>query len=905
MTVNSIRCSATETKPTHHMTLSDGTTTVGLIAVNGQTEPDFNAIRREPFPRSTFRMNNSGGPLSEQKPPYGDFERTTWIGGMGEENAESDSTKYWFGKNVWTCVDGKLILAPRVAQAKLPWTCENGRNFNTPGGASMSITSGYGTIAVKFTTTEAVTVYGLRFYGKVYIEGGTSITARIYTNSGDLPNTLVCGATISSTSISGTNKPDRSFTAVLSSSATLSATTTYWFVVDRGNSASTVALYGSFTGAFTTKVANEVGTWVTSSQDVIFELITESISKGKLFTYKEGQYCITKEGATVRTYINGSRGACADNTGQLTKLITGHLNGVDMAWTSDEWIGAIVKIIEGPGKGEWRRITDNDATTLTVSPAWNTIHTVASSFVIKYTTKWTEITGHTLTDFTDLCISNQDVIYVAQGGTNHIFYFRSYNNAGDWLDWASAGCRDVDDTCEGDLVAFAYDQKVGSVIWRAQNGAPAKVSKATAPAWSTHLTFGADINIGGSEEIRGLCSWDGKLAITKTDSIWMVLNDVPEKLSVDLKGTADYACGRGPVVSSPYMMFPYRNSIERLLGQVLEDFGPKLPYTYNMPINAILPIVGGLIVGRSAFRIRDGYTTNLGHGSVQIYRSNGWHPVADLDEGNCVYDLSFQSLDSQQDMLWILTTNGIFAQRHYRTWDYYEDNTYKTATSSGFEKSEMFGWLMTGSFTISNRALSKWAEDIKIFCYSSVLSSYAYITPYCMPISTEYAGRMTDFEGTNASAFTKLTLASTSIATIRTKCKQIYFVINLNWIPEEVSAVTIEGYSVNYLARIDDADTWMIPVCVQDFGLDLEGKRQDDIYSGVPASMYNIQTKLDTWARDVTPLTMRSLDATDDNKRVLIARTGRQGLYFDESATVANRDQRYKYMTQIQLYEVT
>jgi len=42
-------------------------------------------------------------------------------------------------------------------------------------------------------------------------------------------------------------------------------------------------------------------------------------------------------------------------------------------WVADEWIGSVVKIVEGTGKNQYRTITDNDTDTLTVSPAWDTI----------------------------------------------------------------------------------------------------------------------------------------------------------------------------------------------------------------------------------------------------------------------------------------------------------------------------------------------------------------------------------------------------------------------------------------------------------------------------------------------------------------------------------------------------
>jgi len=59
---------------------------------------------------------------------------------------------------------------------------------------------------------------------------------------------------------------------------------------------------------------------------------------------------------------------------------SGNINGTsstisddDKSWTDDEWIGHYVRITGGTGSGQCRRIIDNDATILTISPDWDTI----------------------------------------------------------------------------------------------------------------------------------------------------------------------------------------------------------------------------------------------------------------------------------------------------------------------------------------------------------------------------------------------------------------------------------------------------------------------------------------------------------------------------------------------------
>jgi len=52
------------------------------------------------------------------------------------------------------------------------------------------------------------------------------------------------------------------------------------------------------------------------------------------------------------------------------------------SWTDDEWIGHYVRITGGTGDEQCRRIIDNDATTLTVSPDWDTIPDSTSTYDI-------------------------------------------------------------------------------------------------------------------------------------------------------------------------------------------------------------------------------------------------------------------------------------------------------------------------------------------------------------------------------------------------------------------------------------------------------------------------------------------------------------------------------------------
>jgi hypothetical protein len=51
-------------------------------------------------------------------------------------------------------------------------------------------------------------------------------------------------------------------------------------------------------------------------------------------------------------------------------------------WSSDQWAGREVRVLSGPGAGQFRTVTSNTGTALTVSPAWTTAPTSTSTYAI-------------------------------------------------------------------------------------------------------------------------------------------------------------------------------------------------------------------------------------------------------------------------------------------------------------------------------------------------------------------------------------------------------------------------------------------------------------------------------------------------------------------------------------------
>ena len=111
--------SPTAQKPKHHVTLSDGTTTVGLIAVRAPrnkageyiTSPDENAIDIAPSQPLAIQTSQGNSEYSDREWPYMTLEQKDWSGGRGGETFEDDKSRYFDGYrvNTWRQSTGRRL----------------------------------------------------------------------------------------------------------------------------------------------------------------------------------------------------------------------------------------------------------------------------------------------------------------------------------------------------------------------------------------------------------------------------------------------------------------------------------------------------------------------------------------------------------------------------------------------------------------------------------------------------------------------------------------------------------------------------------------------------------------------------------------------------------------------------
>src|SRR3990167_9181735 len=259
--------------------------------------------------------------------------------------------------------------------------------------------------------------------------------------------------------------------AAFSSSTPLTSGTTYYVVVggistdDASNHweiASDIDAYDSF-GSSCHRSA-DYSAWIQTDEGFYFRVTAANVPFiSRYFEYKRQLYFLrmNDNGNVSRIYINGDRGAADDNSAWLAKL-----NDATKSWTVDEWEGCIVMITQGPGADEninWRTITANDATSLTVDANWEITHTTSTEYVILNSNKWTS--HFTCAEFaTDVAVADE-FVYIAFGdnSTNNILRYQEYNLSGVWTQ------RTASDVVKAHRLLAIRDPSRGQLLFGSRN----------------------------------------------------------------------------------------------------------------------------------------------------------------------------------------------------------------------------------------------------------------------------------------------------------------------------------------------------------------------------------------------------------------------------------------------------
>jgi hypothetical protein len=111
-----------EAKPSGHVSLSDGVTTIELIAVGSNLEADPKTIGRSPVDRNPLKTTSGDSTYSDFNYPYSIIAQDNWTGGRGSDRFERDNSKFADSYRAGTDRSGQIVLGGLEKYATMPPT---------------------------------------------------------------------------------------------------------------------------------------------------------------------------------------------------------------------------------------------------------------------------------------------------------------------------------------------------------------------------------------------------------------------------------------------------------------------------------------------------------------------------------------------------------------------------------------------------------------------------------------------------------------------------------------------------------------------------------------------------------------------------------------------------------------
>lgn len=495
--------------PTHEISLSDGVHTWGLRLDGGP-----HAIQETPMTPSTIHIAGGASKFGDWEPGLAQIGQQTWVGGRGLANFTQDNTRYLDGHMAFTMVEGKLFPAPQ-------WKMAEGfrESFShMPGDVGwQSLLGDKRYISVDFTTGDSMfdAQQGYLWIRRMGQPG--PLTLNLFTDSDDLPDTVVEGSNGYATVLTVTDVVSEWYPFDLSTAPALTDSTKYHLVASGATSdnASNHWQVGVDIQSYGSLVSSDGENWQSSQFRLYHRLVTTELPRRfHFFTLRGALYAVDQpQGSTEsRLYINGDRGKVTSAT--ATTLVDTNQN-----WDVNEWVGAWMLVIAGTGKGQQRQILENSATTISVTD-WDVQPAADSLYVIYATEFWKDISpasGDQLDVPVKSVLVAGDEAWFARGDAEPILRMR-------WNESASPPAHEFDDdgTNGADILYGFSDATNEYQIWRANND-DVTVSRDSKPNWATAATFGTGIKVGDSSaEIINLYDYDGSLFVFKEDGLYQV-----------------------------------------------------------------------------------------------------------------------------------------------------------------------------------------------------------------------------------------------------------------------------------------------------------------------------------------------------------------------------------------------
>ena len=835
-------------KSTHHVSLSDGEKTIGLIASNNQGKATIGAITRAPVNRTAMKTTSGNAKYSDYEPPWTPIAQEDWSGGRGLDNFDDETTRYYDGFRANTMY-GPIIHGPQEQYSTGVRTAIN----KLPGNVEWwSMVSG-------FYLANRITVGTTTTYSNIWVlvrRRGTpanALTITLRADDSGVPDTT---ATVTKT-ITTTDMPDTlAEWRILNISAGQSLTAGTWWIVATSVGGTDVdhweigcnptELYG--------KQSVDGTTWVSASADMYYRLTgADNTNYTRFFQYKRAMYCVrSQDSAASKLYINGDRGTADANTGALTTLVD-----ASKVWATDEWAGCYVALTAGVGSNDikpWRKILSNTDKVLTVDSEFDTEHDTTTEYAILGSNKWTEIAGAGWDTgitgrVTDVIVVGT-YIYFAQGDGINIRRAEFYTSSGTW----SAQYAD-DGVNKAVYLCTVRNPTTGAIqIWKANNkDANSMISvdyAAVVTSWG-NLTFSGTMipfqdNFGlitGLEEFGETSKY---LYVFREGTIYAINAGKPDEMPLrEIRTLADYTNGKAHTPHNSNLYFNLGGGLEQFVNRTLTDMGTNrdsgLPKTRRGPVVALQGYPSAI------FEAIDGGTT--GYSTVNGWNQTGWCEMYRAPLGQRIDHLYYQVIpDVGLNRLWVAQGNDIvWLPFPSDTIDPTQDENYLYASECAVTS----GWLYAGLADVV-----KLYNTIKVFAENLVEDEQWLEFDYKLDSDTTWTPID---DAIYECPVQELDIDTNSSVQGKRLCYRVR-----SYTKDASKTPIIHSIVLDTISRIPNKYSVAMTYVLSEEGKNLLGFNDDQ------GSPDDIQTQLDEWANSLTRLTFRCQKEILDDMRVFI-----------------------------------
>jgi len=673
--MNQIKCSPTEPNPTHHVAIRNRNgEKVGLILCDEQGRPLKGPTSFMKVPVETTAQKQTSGTSSYEQYdyPYSPVVQDDYSGGRGNKDFERDTTKYLDSYRARSGRPNMVFAGPQE-------TYVNGRNYlqNIPGNVTWhKLTGERRRIYKRIQADKSFTAY--RAWILTRIKGKpANVSVAIFSDSAGAPGSQLVAASIPYTALDDVLSEwvNQAYTG----NQALTNLTYYWVLViaDASDNDDNHWMIAVSDAAGTTYTSGAFTPTPTAAAFDLYYRITDFDSTKTCipFEYQEQQYfVISAASGAPKLYIAGDRGSADSNSGQLNRL-----NDATKNWTLNAKTGAIVMVIDGPGKDEvqpWRTVTANGTNYLQVDTNWTITHTTSTVYVL-LDPGITEITGHGLTaPVTDVLVTTKGIVMFAQGDSVVIRWMREYNNAGTWT-------REFRDDTGNKAVFLEYKPQAQKIVKANNSDASGNVSIALADPveWATGLhTFAAAVAIDSRyRKINGMIVYPDTGGV---EAVWIFKTDIPfiapgtgNPYPVNLpemKNVRSPNNGKALLMHNVYLIFSLQQGLQKYYNGQFDDFGPNLGE--GLPENRRGPVVAMLgYPGKFFIAVNAGYS-----GYSSIMDSDGWHERYRAPLGQPIGALAFQVIPGTTvDRMWVYQgTDLLYIPFPSETANELEDSSY-------------------------------------------------------------------------------------------------------------------------------------------------------------------------------------------------------------------------------------